>query len=117
MALFLCVIKYHCMAKICCLHFRDCVRGQEANPTGVPLPGSTSPSPSLDGIVWVKEEGGGDLGKGGGDSEGRGGPGGACSLIRVCFFLSFFLFFFFFPVFLPFLGTLQRHMEISRLGV
>ena len=83
------------MAKICCLHFRDCVRGQEANPTGVPLPGSTSPSPSLDGIVWVKEEGGGDLGKGGGDSEGRGGPGGACSLIRVCFFLSFFLFFFF----------------------
>lgn len=52
------------MAKICCLHFRDCVRVQEANPTGFPLPGSTSPSPCLAGIVQVTEKGVGDLGKG-----------------------------------------------------
>ena len=66
MALFLCVIKYHCMAKICCLHFGDCVRVQEANPTGFPLPGSTGPSPRLAGTVQVMEKGAGGLEKGGG---------------------------------------------------
>lgn len=68
MALFLCVIKYHCMAKICCLHFRDCVRAREANPTGFLLPGPSNPSPSLAGIVQVVEKGVGDLGKRGGGS-------------------------------------------------
>lgn len=65
MALFLCVIKYHCMAKICCLHFRGWVRAQEPIPPGFHS-GSTSPSPSLAGIVQTLEEGAGDLGKGGG---------------------------------------------------
>lgn len=51
------------MAKICCLHFRDSVRAQEANPTGFLLPGSTSPSPRLARIVQVMGKGVGDLRK------------------------------------------------------
>ena len=41
----------------------------------------------------------------------------ALSGIQVNWSVSFFFFFFFFFVFLPFLGTLLRHMEVPRLGI
>jgi hypothetical protein len=63
------------MVKICCLHFRDCVRPWEAKLSELLLPGTTSPSPNL----------------GPEERRGRGGKkevvlmAPACSLRRVCF--------------------------------